>query len=73
MALGYQWVETDAHVTSDGVCLAFHDDRLDRVTDQVGIVGELPYSKVKTEVQLVREKGTWRVVSEDLQVRIGEG
>lgn len=55
MALGYQWVETDAHVTSDGVCLAFHDDRLDRVTDQVGIVGELPYSKVKTALVDGRE------------------
>lgn len=36
------------------------------------IEGETSYSKVKTEVQLVREKGTWRVVTEELQVRIGE-
>ena len=32
VALGYRYVETDAHVTADGVVLAFHDDRLDRVT-----------------------------------------
>ena len=33
---GYHHVETDVHVTADGVLLAFHDDRLDRVTDRVG-------------------------------------
>lgn len=37
------------------------------------VEGETSYSKVKTEVQLVREKGTWRVVSEELQIRMGEG
>ena len=47
MALGYTYVETDAHVTADGVCLAFHDDRLDRVTDREGLVSELPYSEVR--------------------------
>ena len=45
--LGYRWVETDAHVTADGVCLAFHDDRLDRVTDRIGLISELPYSVVR--------------------------
>lgn len=44
--LGFRYLETDAHVTSDGVCLAFHDDRLDRVTDRNGIIAELPYSVV---------------------------
>jgi glycerophosphoryl diester phosphodiesterase len=46
-ALGYGWVETDAHVTSDGICLAFHDDRLDRVTDREGVIAELPYAEVR--------------------------
>lgn len=46
-ALGYRWVETDAHVTSDGICLAFHDDRLDRVTDRTGVIAELPYREVR--------------------------
>jgi glycerophosphoryl diester phosphodiesterase len=45
--LGYRYVETDVHVTSDGVLLAFHDDVLDRVTDRTGVIGELPYSVVK--------------------------
>jgi glycerophosphoryl diester phosphodiesterase len=46
VALGYRWVETDAHVTSDGVVVAFHDDRLDRVTDRTGLVGDLPWAEV---------------------------
>jgi glycerophosphoryl diester phosphodiesterase len=45
--LGYRWVETDAHVTADGVCLAFHDERLDRVTDREGLIAELSYREVR--------------------------
>lgn len=45
--LGYRLVETDAHVTADGICLAFHDDRLDRVTDRTGVIAELPYREVR--------------------------
>ncbi len=44
--LGYRYVETDVHATADGVLLAFHDERLDRVTDRVGAVAELPYAVV---------------------------
>jgi glycerophosphoryl diester phosphodiesterase len=47
VALGYRFVETDAHVTADGVCLAFHDDKLDRVTDRSGVIAELPYAEVR--------------------------
>lgn len=45
--LGYRYVETDAHVTSDGVVVAFHDEHLDRVTDRVGAIAELPWSEVR--------------------------
>jgi len=45
--LGFRYVETDVHVTSDGVLLAFHDDVLDRVTDRSGIIAELPWSEVQ--------------------------
>ncbi len=45
--LGYRYVETDVHVTADGVLLAFHDDALDRVTDRAGVIAELPYADVK--------------------------
>jgi len=44
--LGYRYLETDVHLTADGVLVAFHDDRLDRVTDGVGIISELPYETV---------------------------
>ncbi len=47
VGLGYRYLETDAHVTADGVLVAFHDDRLDRVTDRTGLIAELPWSDVQ--------------------------
>jgi len=47
VALGYRYVETDVHVTADGVLVAFHDDRLDRVTDRTGLIRELPWAEVR--------------------------
>lgn len=37
-SLGVRYFETDARVSADGVAVAFHDDVLDRVTDQRGPV-----------------------------------
>ena len=51
--LGYRYLETDVHVTADGVLVAFHDDKLDRVTDRVGRIADLPW----TEVQQARVDG----------------
>jgi len=45
--LGFQYVETDVHATADGVLVAFHDDRLDRVTNQVGKISELLWTDVQ--------------------------
>ena len=47
VAIGYRYVETDVHVTADGVLVAFHDEVLDRVTDRTGVISELPWSEVK--------------------------
>jgi len=44
--LGYAYLETDAHATSDSVLVAFHDKTLDRVTDRSGVIAQLPSAEV---------------------------
>lgn len=74
VALGYRYVETDVHVTADGVLVAFHDDALDRVTDRQGLIRELPWSEVsaaridgREPIPLLEDiLGTWP----DLRVNI---
>lgn len=45
--LGYGYLETDVHVTRDGVLLAFHDDVLDRVTDRCGALADLTLDQIR--------------------------
>lgn len=52
--LGYRYLETDVHATSDGVLVAFHDDHLDRVTDRSGRIENLTWR----EVSAARVDGT---------------
>ena len=47
VALGYRYLETDVHLTRDGVLLAFHDSSLDRLTDRVGRIGHLSLAEVR--------------------------
>ncbi len=54
--LGYVYLETDVHVTSDGVLLAFHDDVLDRVTDRTGSIAETSYVDVQAALIGGRER-----------------
>ena len=44
--LGYRYFETDVHLTRDGVLVAFHDERLDRVSDGRGAIAELNIADV---------------------------
>ena len=44
--LGYGYLETDVHATSDGALLAFHDAVLDRVTDLRGRIENLTLAEV---------------------------
>ena len=48
IALGYHYLETDVHVTADGVLVAFHDDDLQRTCGMPGRISELPWSQVAT-------------------------
>lgn len=45
--MGYRYIESDIHITCDGVLLAFHDDRLDRVCDGEGLIQTLPWSVIR--------------------------
>jgi glycerophosphoryl diester phosphodiesterase len=46
-SLGYRYLETDIHLTRDGVLVAFHDDHLDRVTDRSGAIAQLGIAEVE--------------------------
>jgi glycerophosphoryl diester phosphodiesterase len=47
VALGYRYLETDAHVSSDGVVVAFHDPCLDGTTDRSGAIADLRIAEVE--------------------------
>jgi len=56
VALGYDYLETDVHVTSDGVLLAFHDSVLDRVTDLRGAISQTTFEEVRQALVGGREQ-----------------
>jgi glycerophosphoryl diester phosphodiesterase len=48
VAMGYRYLETDVHATTDGVLVAFHDPDLSRTCGRPGRIDELPWSDVST-------------------------
>ena len=44
--LGYRYLETDLHMTSDGVLVAFHDDTLERTTDASGPIESVTWDEL---------------------------
>ena len=66
VALGYRYLETDVHLTADGVLVAFHDTVLERVTDGEGRIEDLAWSDLAgVRTKGVREPGgeggAWRI------------
>ena len=44
--LGYRYMETDLHITADGVLVAFHDDSLERTTNGSGPVSSCTWDEL---------------------------
>ena len=47
VTLGYRYLETDVHATADGHLVAFHDERLDRVSDHRGLISDLTLAELR--------------------------
>ena len=45
--LGYRYIETDVHVTSDGKVVIFHDNDLERLSDGIGAFAKLDWADVR--------------------------
>ena len=46
VGLGYRHIETDLHLTKDGVLVCLHDHSLDRTTDGTGPVDEVTFAEL---------------------------
>lgn len=47
VGMGYRWMETDIHLTSDGVVVCLHDPTLERTTNGGGEVAKLAWREVQ--------------------------
>jgi glycerophosphoryl diester phosphodiesterase len=47
VGLGYRYLETDVHLSKDGVLVTIHDATVDRTTDGSGLVRALPLAELK--------------------------
>lgn len=48
MQMGANGIETDVHMSKDGVLMLFHDDTLERVTGQTGSISDYTLAELKT-------------------------
>jgi len=48
VSLGFDYLETDVHVSSDGVLVAFHDDDLERITGRPGTIADRTWDELRS-------------------------
>jgi len=48
VAMGYRYLETDVHATSDGVLVAFHDESLRRLSGRAEAIADLAWRDLET-------------------------
>ena len=48
LAIGVDGIELDVHATADGIPVVIHDQNVERTTDGVGYVDEMPLARMKT-------------------------
>ena len=60
ISLGYRYLETDVHASSDGVAVALHDPDLERVADRPGLARELSWKEL-SQVRLADDQPILRL------------
>ena len=59
VTMGATGIETDVHMTKDGVLVLFHDDTLERVTGQPGAVSDYTYAELREFLVHNRTNDRW--------------
>lgn len=61
--LGFNYLETDARLTADGVPIAFHDARIDRVSNREGAINEMTWDELSELIIHPEQDGGGHLVS----------
>jgi glycerophosphoryl diester phosphodiesterase len=70
VSLGFRHLETDLHLTSDGVLVCHHDLAVDRTTDGCGNVGDLTFDQLNSLDAGYRHVGVGGHVFRGIGVRV---